>query len=143
MKILHTMTHMESCPHCGSMKTGIIKPVNSFTIDCVARDLRRNYKDGYYIKYVEPDKYRSYYAAYHINAFCMDCQYEFRGELEELELDSEEFDEYIQEMNLKEAIAKTERQSKFDKFFHKIEKRHQEKKEKKQKIKQIKKGELL
>jgi hypothetical protein len=86
------------CPRCQSLKTGIIEPD---TETLPPRLLyRKQYKSGHLIRYVDVDRYRSYYVPCGVNAFCSECGYEFVGEERKLDIPPEKIDKYRREKGL-------------------------------------------
>lgn len=91
---------MSPCPRCQSTFTGEIMPADGFSDKDMF--LRRNkmLKKGRMYKYVNPQDYREYYARNEINAFCFDCGYEFRGEIEVEQVDGDKWTDFINKNHL-------------------------------------------
>jgi len=99
---LQKIEYYPECPRCNSLKTGLIEADKSYNIQAKAKVTAKALSKGHYIKFVSPEKFRNYYKACSINMFCYDCDYEFRGEPEIRYLETEEYEELIEQKNLKE-----------------------------------------
>lgn len=106
MKILK----IEQCPRCSSSRTGIIEAVNYGGYAGEMKLKKEALRKGYYIKFVSPEDYRTYYRQYDINCFCEDCGYEFSGEIEKVDLKGDKYDEFLKDTKIDKELASTESQ---------------------------------
>lgn len=96
---------MESCPRCGSEKTGEIVP--SFgTTDADRRYTERMSKKGLAIKIVTPEEFRGYYNSFCLNAYCFTCKHAFIGDKEKIELEEEKENEFRAKHGLNDTSEK-------------------------------------
>lgn len=98
------ITKIPKCPHCSSLRTGQIS--NYIALGNDKDNLEKKaLKKGYFIKFVTPERYRTYYSIYNLNCFCYDCDYEFSSTITTEKVDKEEYEKYLNERRINEELC--------------------------------------
>lgn len=112
---------IQKCPRCSSLKTGIIS--NCVTTQSEKKRIKKKYfKQGCFVKFVSPEKYRTYYLPQKVFYFCDECDYEFRGEEHTERVELEEYYSYLEEREIQVELSMYQKN-----IFHSILKRTKEK----------------
>ena len=98
------ITKIPKCPHCSSLRTGLI---SNYVVVGNDKDSleKKALEKGYFIKFVPPERYRTYYSIYNINCFCHDCDYEFSSTISTEKIDKEGYEKYLNERHIDEELC--------------------------------------
>ena len=93
-----------ACPHCSSLRTG---EISNYVVTRTEQKKieKKHLEKGYFIKFVTPERYRTYYSVYHINCFCNDCDYEFSGKMTTEKLNKEDYVKYLEDRKIDEELC--------------------------------------
>ena len=107
------------CPSCGSEETGEILLQTFSNVKTQARFFNRELKKGRIVKFVSPSKW-SYYKDFGINCFCNHCNYEFVGNIEEIDMKKEDANKIYETSGLKYQFSLIKKEPMFSKIKKKL-----------------------
>lgn len=93
-----------TCPRCGSIKTGDLKPRSTYNFKKELQDVEKAMQKGQYIQYVDPVKWRDYNIPMDVKFYCTDCGAMFRGETKIISFSYNDVKSYHEDMGFYDAL---------------------------------------